>query len=65
MDSCLGVEREVDKILTKFNSINDHANRVLQDITNHVENLKQEFELCKYLYLIFHHITNNQLILEL
>ena len=49
MDSCLGVEREVDKILTKFNSINDHAGRVLNDITNHVENLKQEFELCKYL----------------
>ncbi|XP_065211320.1 E3 ubiquitin-protein ligase RMND5A isoform X3 [Planococcus citri] len=46
MDSCVGVEREVDKILTKFNTINDHANRVLQDITNHVENLKQEFELC-------------------
>lgn len=47
MESCLGVEREVDKILTKFGNINDHANRVLQDITNHVENLKQEFEVCK------------------
>ncbi|XKL59316.1 hypothetical protein PGB90_000332 [Kerria lacca] len=45
MDSCLGVEREVDRVLSKFNSINEHANRVLEETSNHVENLRQEFEI--------------------
>ena len=54
MDSCAGVEREVDKVLTKFGNINEHANRVLQDISNHVEGLKQEFEISEFsLFLLF------------
>ncbi|KAK7572095.1 hypothetical protein V9T40_014567 [Parthenolecanium corni] len=44
MDSCLGVEREVDKVLSKFNGINENANQVLQHISGQVDNLKQEFE---------------------
>lgn len=51
MDSCLGVEREVDKVLSKFNGINENANQVLQHISGQVDNLKQEFEsskLCSY-----------------
>ena len=44
MDSCLGVEREVDKVLSKFNGINENANRVLQHISGQVDDLKQEFE---------------------
>lgn len=48
MDSCLGVEREVDKVLSKFNGINENANRVLQHISGQVDNLKQEFESSKF-----------------
>lgn len=42
MDSCLGVEQDLDKALTKFNSLNDNTNRVLQDIIDQVEDLRKE-----------------------
>ncbi|XP_063894464.1 E3 ubiquitin-protein transferase RMND5B isoform X1 [Helicoverpa armigera] len=42
MDSCTGVEQDLDKALTKFNSLNDHTNRVLQDIIDQVEELRKE-----------------------
>ncbi|XP_067008364.1 E3 ubiquitin-protein ligase RMND5A [Anabrus simplex] len=44
MDACNAVEREVDKVLSKFGSIHEHADRVLRDVTNNVEGLKKEFE---------------------
>ncbi len=64
MDSCLGVEREVDKVLSKFSGINEHANKVLEDAANNVENLKQEFESCKILlsYIISFHINLNAIL---
>ncbi|CAH0625626.1 unnamed protein product [Chrysodeixis includens] len=42
MDSCIGVEQDLDKALTKFNSLNDNTNRVLQDIIDQVEDLRKE-----------------------
>ncbi|XP_038212766.1 E3 ubiquitin-protein transferase RMND5B [Zerene cesonia] len=42
MDSCLGVEQDLDKATTKFTGISDHTNKVLQDLIAQVENLKQE-----------------------
>ncbi|CAG4953282.1 unnamed protein product [Colias eurytheme] len=42
MDSCLGVEQDLDKATTKFTGISDHTNKVLQDLITQVENLKQE-----------------------
>lgn len=48
MEACIGVEREVDKVLTKFGGINEHAERVLQDVTNHIESIKKELDDCKY-----------------
>ncbi|XP_026278650.1 E3 ubiquitin-protein ligase RMND5A [Frankliniella occidentalis] len=44
MDACTAVEEEVDKILQKFTGIKDHADRVLSDITNHVQSLKEEMD---------------------
>lgn len=49
MDACNAVEEEVDKILLKFTGIKEHADRVLSDITNHVESLKKEMDECKHL----------------
>ncbi|KAJ0175994.1 hypothetical protein K1T71_008168 [Dendrolimus kikuchii] len=42
MDSCTGVEQDLDKAISKFNNINDHTNRVLQDVINQVEDLRRE-----------------------
>ncbi|XP_017770981.1 PREDICTED: protein RMD5 homolog A isoform X2 [Nicrophorus vespilloides] len=44
MEGCCAVEREVDKVTTKFQSINEHAGRTLQDLVLYIENLKVELE---------------------
>lgn len=44
MDACTAVEREVDKVLSKFGLINEHAEKVLRDLINHIESLKKELE---------------------
>lgn len=44
MDACCAVEREVDKVLSKFGSINEHADRVLQELITYIENLKKELD---------------------
>lgn len=44
MEACNAVEREVDKVLSKFGGINEHAERVLQDITGNIDSLKKELE---------------------
>lgn len=48
MEACTAVEREIDKVLSKFGGINDHAKRCLQDLTCHIENLKEEIGTCKF-----------------
>ncbi|XP_075977003.1 required for meiotic nuclear division 5 protein souji [Anticarsia gemmatalis] len=42
MDSCVGVEQDLDKAILKFNNINDHTNRALEDIISQVEDLRKE-----------------------
>lgn len=44
MDACNAVEREVDKVLSKFGGIHEHAERVLRDVTNVVDDLKKGLE---------------------
>ncbi|XP_014213776.1 protein RMD5 homolog A isoform X4 [Copidosoma floridanum] len=44
MEACTAVEREVDKVLSKFGAINDHADTTLRDLVNHIESLKKELE---------------------
>ncbi|GLV31686.1 Souji [Carabus blaptoides fortunei] len=44
MEACLAVEREADKVLAKFGSINEHAERVLSDLLSYIESLKNELE---------------------
>lgn len=48
MDACNAVEREVDRVLSKFGGINEHANRTLSDLISYVENLKNELETGKF-----------------
>ncbi|KAF9424243.1 hypothetical protein HW555_000636 [Spodoptera exigua] len=42
MDSCLGVEQDLDKALSKFKSLNDNSNKLLQNIIDQVEEIRQE-----------------------
>ncbi|XP_068629770.1 E3 ubiquitin-protein transferase RMND5B isoform X2 [Battus philenor] len=42
MDSCMGVEQDLDKATSKFNALNEHTNKVLEDIISQVEDLKKE-----------------------
>lgn len=49
MDSCIGVEQDLDKAITKFTSLSDHTDKVLEGIIEQVENLKREFATRKYI----------------
>ena len=42
MEACLAVEREIEKVLGKFNDIDRHAINTLQDLLNHVQGIKQD-----------------------
>lgn len=44
MEACLAVEKEVDRVLSKFTGINDHAKRVLADLVVQIQNLKEEYQ---------------------
>lgn len=44
MESCLAVEIDVDKVLSKFQSIKEHSNNVLSDLIHQVESLKNELQ---------------------
>ncbi|XP_032672609.1 E3 ubiquitin-protein ligase RMND5A isoform X2 [Odontomachus brunneus] len=44
MDACNNVEREVDKVLSKFTTINEHAETMLSDLINHIESLERDLE---------------------
>lgn len=40
MDACEAVDKELLRVITKFNGVHDHANRVLGDITKNFEDLQ-------------------------
>ncbi|OWR41780.1 E3 ubiquitin-protein transferase RMND5B [Danaus plexippus] len=45
MDSCLGVEQDLDKATSKFTALNDNTNKILDDVIKQVEELRKE--ICK------------------
>ncbi|XP_058457097.1 E3 ubiquitin-protein ligase RMND5A isoform X1 [Malaya genurostris] len=40
MESCAAVEKEVDKVITKFSAINDHSQRIISDVIIFIEKLR-------------------------
>ncbi|XP_063987024.1 E3 ubiquitin-protein ligase RMND5A isoform X1 [Diachasmimorpha longicaudata] len=44
MEACNTVERELDKVLRKFEDINEKAGEVLSDLINEIETLKRELD---------------------
>nr|XP_022908298.1 protein RMD5 homolog A [Onthophagus taurus] len=44
MEACCAVEKEVDKILSKFESIGEHANRTLGELVQYIQSLKHQID---------------------
>lgn len=44
MDACMAVEREVDKVLTKFGDIRQNCNNVLQQLIDNLESIKNDLD---------------------
>ncbi|XP_076372135.1 required for meiotic nuclear division 5 protein souji [Tachypleus tridentatus] len=42
MDSCFAVEKEVDRVITKYNAFNEHAKITLADLVDFVQGLQNE-----------------------
>ena len=42
MESCLSVERELDKVLTKFTGLHDHSTNTIEDFISSIENIRRE-----------------------
>ncbi|XP_013778002.1 protein RMD5 homolog A-like [Limulus polyphemus] len=42
MDSCFAVEKEVDRVITKYHAFNEHAKMTLADLVNYVQGLQTE-----------------------
>lgn len=44
MEACKSVEREVDKLLTKYFSLREHGQRSLKELINSIQSIKRELE---------------------
>lgn len=44
MDSCVAVEKEIDRVINKFTAINEHSSQVIGDVVNHILELKNHLE---------------------
>lgn len=44
MDSCVAVEKEIDRVINKFTAINEHSSQVIGDVVNHILELKCHLE---------------------
>ncbi|KFM79655.1 Protein RMD5-like protein, partial [Stegodyphus mimosarum] len=43
MDSCANVEKEIEKVLSKFGAFNDHVWRTLTELIEYVQGIQREF----------------------
>lgn len=43
MDACMAVDREIDKVLSKFGDIRQSYNDVLQQLIDNLENVKNDY----------------------
>ena len=55
MEACTAVEREIDKVLSKFSSFSDQATSTLNKMTTEIEMLKRQIDEGKKFtfYLIY------------
>lgn len=44
MDSCVAVEKEIDRVINRFTAINEHSSQVIGDVVNQILELKNHLE---------------------
>lgn len=49
MDSCVAVDRELDKVLSKFSGVQEHSVNTIDDFITSIENIRKELGegICK------------------
>lgn len=47
-DSCGAVDKELERVLTKFTAIRGHSERMLSDVTKDFEDIKSAIEAGRY-----------------
>ena len=47
MEACIAVEKEIDKVINNFASIREHGSRTVEELIDHLTNLKRELEIGK------------------
>lgn len=53
MDACEVVEKELLRVISKFNGVHDHANRILSDITKNFQDLQSTIAEGMHILLVF------------
>lgn len=59
MDICLTVEKELEKVLSKFTALREHTQRALGDIATSVDNIKKEISEGIYIYIVYVSVFTN------
>jgi hypothetical protein len=54
MDSVENVQKEVDKVISKFTSIQNHSGRVLEEVLGFINQLKYTIEESKLIKISFY-----------
>lgn len=42
MEACAAVEREIDRVLSKFTSLHNHSQRTVEELSTSIESLRRE-----------------------
>jgi len=50
MDACLAVERDIDKVISKFDEISTQTSNQLDDLLVYVNNIKKELEEREFIW---------------
>lgn len=52
MESCNAVEREVDRVLSKFGGLRDHSKKNLEELISSIQNIQRELNDGNYFYCL-------------
>lgn len=52
MEACEAVEKELVRVLTRFNAVHEHSKRVLNDVTKNFEDLKSSIAESKFYFFL-------------
>lgn len=52
MESCNAVEREVDRVLSKFGGLRDHSKKNLEELISSIQNIQRELNEGNHLYYL-------------